>query len=390
MPDPETVRPPGAGDRETLFREGIEALRRGQIADAKAHFGALEALGPDGELAGLLRAASHRAEGDDVAEETALNRLIDAEPRSVRGHIMKADCRARAGNDDDLACFHYRTALRLAEGRQLLPGEAAEVGRAARTLAELQERIYAARASRLAERGLPPATWSPRLQHSLDLAAGRRRPYRQQPTTFDYVGLPHVQFHDPGQFGWVPAVEAAAPAMRAELVDLLATGGDAFHPYIRSDVRSIPLDGNRALLDSADWSVLALCEHGWVIPEIVERCPRIWTTLLQHVPLPRIPGWGPTVTFSMLKAGARIAPHTGTHNSRLICHLPLIVPPDCRFRVGNETRAWEEGKLLIFDDTIEHEAWNDGAEDRVVLIFDIWRPELTEQERYELTLLFSD
>jgi len=92
----------------------------------------------------------------------------------------------------------------------------------------------------------------------------------------------------------------------------------------------------------------------------------------------------------MLKAGAHIGAHTGMYNTRLLCHLPLIVPPGCRFRVGNEVREWEVGKLMIFDDTIEHEAWNDSAEDRVVLIFDIWRPELTEEEKRELTLLFSD
>ena len=92
--------------------------------------------------------------------------------------------------------------------------------------------------------------------------------------------------------------------------------------------------------------------------------------------------------FSLLRPGARIAPHTGMYNTRLVCHLPLIVPPGCRFRVGNEVREWQEGKLLIFDDTIEHEAWNDGTEDRVVLIFDIWRPELSEQERREVAALF--
>ena len=107
-------------------------------------------------------------------------------------------------------------------------------------------------------------------------------------------------------------------------------------------------------------------------------------------PVPRVSGWGPTAMFSLLKAGARISPHTGMFNTRLVCHLPLIVPPNCRFRVGNEVREWEEGKLLIFDDTIEHEAWNDSDEDRIVLIFDIWRPELSEQEKYELTALFSD
>jgi aspartyl/asparaginyl beta-hydroxylase (cupin superfamily) len=76
-------------------------------------------------------------------------------------------------------------------------------------------------------------------------------------------------------------------------------------------------------------------------------------------------------------------------NARLICHLPLIVPPGCGFRVGNEVRQWEEGKLLIFDDTIEHEAWNDSNEDRVVLIFDIWRPELSEAERGAVAAMFE-
>ena len=71
------------------------------------------------------------------------------------------------------------------------------------------------------------------------------------------------------------------------------------------------------------------------------------------------------------------------------CHLPLVVPPHCGFRVGNEVRAWEVGKLLIFDDTIEHEAWNNSAEDRIVLIFDIWRPELTEDERRAVTAIFE-
>jgi aspartyl/asparaginyl beta-hydroxylase (cupin superfamily) len=61
--------------------------------------------------------------------------------------------------------------------------------------------------------------------------------------------------------------------------------------------------------------------------------------------------------------------------------LPLIVPPGCALRVGNETRAWREGELVVFDDTIEHEAWNKSAEVRVVLLFDIWRPELTDIER---------
>ncbi|MGZ8999333.1 MAG: aspartyl/asparaginyl beta-hydroxylase domain-containing protein, partial [Allosphingosinicella sp.] len=79
----------------------------------------------------------------------------------------------------------------------------------------------------------------------------------------------------------------------------------------------------------------------------------------------------------------------GMLNARLICHLPLIVPEGCGFRVGNEIRHWEFGKALIFDDTIEHEAWNDSQEDRIVLIFDIWRPELSADERRAVTAMFE-
>jgi aspartyl/asparaginyl beta-hydroxylase (cupin superfamily) len=184
-------------------------------------------------------------------------------------------------------------------------------------------------------------------------------------------------------------VEAAAADVRGELIELLKGGTDRFRAYIQADSGSIRLDSNKALQDSNDWSALFLCENGRVDFDLVDRCPRTWEAV-QRAPLPKVAGWGPTAMFSLLKAGARIAPHTGMFNTRLTCHLPLIVPGGCRFRVGNEVREWQEGKLLIFDDTIEHEAWNDGGEDRVILIFDIWRPELSERERHELSLLFRN
>jgi aspartyl/asparaginyl beta-hydroxylase (cupin superfamily) len=94
------------------------------------------------------------------------------------------------------------------------------------------------------------------------------------------------------------------------------------------------------------------------------------------------------VLFSLLRPGAHIPPHCGLVNTRLICHLPLIVPTGCRFRVGNEVREWRKGVTWAFDDTIEHEAWNDSKETRVILLFEIWRPELTAQEREWVTQLF--
>ena len=100
-----------------------------------------------------------------------------------------------------------------------------------------------------------------------------------------------------------------------------------------------------------------------------------------------LPRTAPTAMFSLLDARTRIPPHTGVTNVRLVVHLPLIVPPGCGFRVGAETRAWEPGKALVFDDTIEHEAWNDSDRLRAVLIIDIWNPFLTAAERDMVRIL---
>jgi aspartyl/asparaginyl beta-hydroxylase (cupin superfamily) len=334
---------------------------------------------------GAAATSGAMASDPNPASELALNRLLEAEPRSVLLNIRKADCRAQAG-DDDVACYFYRRALQLAA--DLPQAEAAEVRRAELALASVAGRARARREKRLIERGLAPQQWSPRLRASLDLAADRR-PCAQDPTHHHYPGLPEIEFYDRSQFAWAPAFEAATAAIRQELIALLAKGTDEFTPFTPNDV-GLPMGVNKALPDRRDWSVMSLCEQGWLKPDHVERCPITWQSLLRHAPVPRVAGWGPSAVFSLLKAGAHIGAHTGMYNTRLICHLPLIVPPGCRFRVGDEVREWEEGKLLIFDDTIEHEAWNDGPEDRVVLIFDIWRPELTEEEKRELTLLFSD
>jgi aspartyl/asparaginyl beta-hydroxylase (cupin superfamily) len=373
---------------QSLIRQGVEALRQGRPAEAAPRFERAAATGAGGELAWVLLAVARRQTGDARGEEAAVNRLIELQPHSVRGHVMKGDCRAEAG-DEPFACYFYREAVRLAEGQSLTAEVAADLRRAADTLAGLESRAHAVREAKLKLLGVPEEAWSPRLRHALELAAGRRKVYRQQPTSFYFPELPQRQYYEAAEFGWAAEVEAAAPAIRAELLALLEAGTEDFRPYIQDGVAGIPLPGNKALLGKKDWSVRPLCENGFLEPDMIERCPVTWRTVLQ-APVPRVPGWGPTVLFSLLKAGARIAPHTGMFNTRLICHLPLVVPEGCRFRVGNEVRAWEEGRLLIFDDTIEHEAWNESGEDRVVLIFDIWRPELSERERHELTMLFTE
>ena len=143
-----------------------------------------------------------------------------------------------------------------------------------------------------------------------------------------------------------------------------------------------------ALLNDPNWSAFYLWENGALVADNAARCPNTMTALM-GAPIPHIAGRSPMVLFSVLRPHTHIPPHNGMLNTRLICHIPLIVPPGCRLRVGNETRTVEFGKAMIFDDSIEHEAWNDSDETRVVLLFEIWRPELSEAERRALTVMYE-
>lgn len=372
-------------DAERLVTEGVQLLRQGRPAEARGRFEQVTATGRANSQIWLLLATACRAASDAAAEEAAVDQLLINEPRLIRGHVMKADCRARA-HDNATALGFYQSALQIASGQQVPAELATELRRAEAKVAEFEEQLRRNREASLVAQGYPPDRRSPRFQRSLDILSGQARIFVQEPTAYYFPELPQIQFYDPADFNWVSAIEAATDTIRDELTAVLKVGTDDFRAYIRRD-RNRPRADNNPLLDNSDWSALFLCENGVVSDEVVARCPRTWEAL-QAAPLPRIIN-SPTAMFSLLRAGTRIPPHTGSHNARLICHLPLIVPPGCGFRVGNETRLWQEGKLLIFDDTIEHEAWNESDQDRVVLIFDIWRPELSAREREEIGTLFS-
>lgn len=373
-------------DAERLAKEGVEALQRGQSAIARARFETITQSGRANAQIWLLLAVACRADKDSIAEEAALDQLLTLEPQAVRGHIMKGDCRAQAG-DDRKALQRYEIALLIAGNQEVPPDLRGELQRAKTWVGQFKARIVEQREVKLSASGLPPHKRSARFQQSLDILAGRKRIFVQEPTGYYVPELPQIQFFDPADFEWVSALEAATDVIRQEVTNLLAAGEQGFRPYMTSHIDQARTDAN-PLLDNSDWSTLFLCENGAESDDVIGRCPRTWAAI-QAVPLPRIAS-SPTVMFSLLRPGARIVSHTGMHNARLICHLPLIVPPNCGFRVGNDVRQWETGKLLIFDDTIEHEAWNDGDADRVVLIFDIWRPELSQQERDEIAVFFAN
>ena len=225
-----------------------------------------------------------------------------------------------------------------------------------------------------------------RLTHSLQILKGERQLYPQQPTVLYYPYLAQRQFFEREEFDWAPQLEAATPAIREELVALVEEGAD-FRPYVE-DNPDRPQRDFHGLNDNRDWSALYLWRDSETVEANAKRCPKTMAAL-EQVPLTRIGSRTPAVLFSRLEPGAHIPPHTGMLNCRLICHLPLIVPGGCWLRVGNETREWEEGKLLIFDDSIEHEAKNPTGELRIILLFDVWRPELGEAERAGISGIFD-
>lgn len=207
----------------------------------------------------------------------------------------------------------------------------------------------------------------------------RSRTYHSEPTDFFFPGLMEREFHPRRLFPWLGEIEAATDAIAEDLASVMAAERAELVPYI-SYADHEPLRQWKPLNRSLDWTAIHLLRGGQRVEANAHHCPRTMA-LLDRVGQPAIPGASPNAMFSLLAPHTVIPPHVGINNARLVCHLPLIVPAGCWFRVGAETRYWERGKAFVFDDTIEHEAANPSDELRVVLIFDLWHPDLSERER---------
>jgi aspartate beta-hydroxylase len=218
-----------------------------------------------------------------------------------------------------------------------------------------------------------------RAERALARVLGRKAIYAPRPTLMYFPFLKDYEFHPREDFPWLEDLEAAAPAIREEVLAVLAADRDGLTPYIAYPA-GLPLDQWRELNHSRRWSAYFFWKDGQREEEHCRRCPAT-AAALARAPQVDIPGRGPTAFFSILDAHTHIPPHTGSTNARLTVHLPLILPGACRFRVGGETREWRAGEAWVFDDTIEHEAWNDADAPRAILIFDVWNPQLTPLER---------
>lgn len=316
---------------------------------------------------------------------------LAADPIDIEALVAKAAHEGAQGRERSAASF-YRAAL-VAAGQKARSGPLpaalrAPIEQAQRALAEAEQGFAGRLLAKLAAEGFGNGQRPPRFEQSLELLMGRRSAelQLQRPTTYYYPGLPQKRYYERAELPWSAAVERHSAAILAELERFTASGGDGFSPYLASDP-SRPRTGYHGLTDNPSWSTFYLTENGVPVPALEAAFP-VTFAALSEAPLVKIGARAPSVLFSRLQAGAHIPPHHGMLNARLICHLPLVVPPGCGFRVADEVREWREGELLTFDDSIEHEAWNRGPADRTLLIFDIWRPELDEKERAAVDALF--
>lgn len=358
--------------------EGLEALAARDHARAAALLREAAAAA-DAEFPWLALGNAELALGQLDAAEAAIERQLERAPREIGALLLKGYLR-EAASDPRAATTFYRAALnQVAADGATPPGLHVLAARAERfnrsAAAEFEAHL-------IGELG---GDLSPAMAEAIDLLTGKRQLYLQQPGVFYFPGLPQRRFWEPAEFAWFTPMLELIPAMQAELAEVLR-GEEGFTPYVeRTRHRPAP---NNPLLESQDWGAFHFWRDGAVVEASAARCPATMAAL-SHAPMPQIPGRSPNAHWSRLRPGAHIAPHNGMLNTRLICHLPVLTAPGCTLRVGNETRKWLDGVPLVFDDSIEHEARNAGPQQRVVLLFEIWRPEIGEADRAAISRVFE-
>jgi aspartyl/asparaginyl beta-hydroxylase (cupin superfamily) len=356
--------------------EADRAAARGDAAAARRLLEEVTAAAPAAIEPWLKLAAMCRAQGDIASALAAVSGALRVDPLAFVPLLLRGSLLESAGRPDEAAeVYGYALAQRPSQvPPHLRPAiERAEAAHAAH-VARIDERI--ANASESVPVSEPERRRIARFRSNITRTT---RPYHSEPTHFAYPGLREREFHDREDFPWIAELEAATKAITEEFGALMASERAELVPYVQYP-DDVPLRQWTALNQSRDWTAIHLLRNGIPVEANARHCPRTMA-LLERLDQPRIARRSPNAMFSLLAPGAHIPPHNGVANTRLVCHLPLIVPEGCWFRVGAERRDWRAGEAWLFDDTIEHEAMNPTDRLRVILIVDTWHPDLSAAER---------
>lgn len=360
----------------TLASAAMAALQGGRPADAAGGFEQIISRGGESRDIWLGLALARQAQADPKKMIEALDKVLLEDPTNLRALLMKGDAIWDDGRHAEAATV-YNYIQKLVPDARALDGAARQmVERVGSRLASHNVDIR----SHL-ERYFGSGKWADsttyeqaRFERAKAMLFGERQRYMQEPRSFFYPELPDREFYEPEDYDWTGALIDAETQICKEF-EALRDQPSAFTPYVHAS-GNVPVDRNNSLLNNADWSAVHIQKNGVVEEDVAALMPTV-LKVLEQAPLEKIDGRGPTALISRLAPGAKIPPHTGYLNTRLTCHLPIIIPDGCGIRVGNETRHWRSGEMLMFNDSIDHEAWNNSNQDRFVLIFFVWRPELS-------------
>lgn len=379
-------------DANALMFLADRELARGDVPQAMLLLSRAERAHPDHPGVAQQLGSVQLASGDFEAAAVHLGRALALAPRMFLARLRLGIALEQLGRPDE-ALTAYFVAVRTAQeqGRWLSDATTApglrEPVKYAMTYANAgRKRLFDAALEPLRDRyGRSELL---RVDRALAIHLGLEPmpsiDPRQRPLFLYFPDVPSQPYYPRERFPWHETLETAAAAVREELLAVLA-GEQSLESFLgvdRPEQAQSMLRGTDGR--EAAWDAYFFHRHGDRYEEHCAACPRT-SALLDAVPLVRIRDHAPEALFSVLRPGTHILPHRGVTNTRLVTHLPLIVPTDCALRVGGQIHAWREGNCVTFDDTFEHEAWNRSQSTRVVLILDSWNPDLTEAEQAAVT-----
>jgi aspartyl/asparaginyl beta-hydroxylase (cupin superfamily) len=370
----------------TLVTQADRATAAGDLKTAEDLLLKASEAAPDDFALFLKIAAIQRGTGRPQAALASVHRALALRPLDFTGLLLRASLLERVNDPGAAEAWSHALAQRPAGD---IPAHLASVVAEAEARVEAwtaQREAKMASAMQSAEAAADPEERQ-RIQRFRTNVLRRTRPYHSEPTHFHFPGLAEREFFPRRLFPWIEALEQETDAIAAEMQAVMAAERANLVPYIQY-AEHLPLDQWRELNNNRDWTAIHLLRNGETVLANAGLCPRTMS-LLAQCHQPQIRGASPNAMFSLLAPGTHIPPHVGVNNTRLVCHLPLVVPEECWFRVGAETRFWKRGEAFVFDDTIEHEAMNPSDGLRVVFIFDVWHPDLTSVEREAVTALLE-
>ena len=215
--------------------------------------------------------------------------------------------------------------------------------------------------------------------------AAQPKDLHQKPKYFYFPDLTDTPFLPRALTPWIAALESHASKIEDE-ARLVYHQKAAFQPFLELSEHSSTGLYLANANEQPRWDAYFFFRNGQKNLKNLSECPNT-AEAVSHCPTPSISGHSPEVCFSVLSPGTQILPHYGDSNIRSVLHLALVIPEGCCLVAGGESRVWKKHQAFLFDDTFLHEAWNNGSSERIVLLMDVWHPQLSEVERHVISQL---